>query len=200
MVHGGMTFKNNKDYINFLKNRDVSIEKKPKWNAGYIDEKLGKKFQIIKPQFPLHEYAEYRDWKICFERYIPFLNDNTILIGGSLGGIFLAKYLSENKFPKKLCSVYLICAPFDNTLPTEDLVGGFKLKASLSLIEENCKNVTFLFSEDDDIVPVPHAKKYKDKLPNSKFIIYKSKNGHFKIEKFPELIQMLLTDLKRISS
>lgn len=199
MVHGGMTFKNIKDYLNFLKNRDVSIEKKSKWNEQYIDEKLGKKFQIIKPKFPLPENAKYHDWKIWFERYIPFLNDNTILIGGSLGGIFLAKYLSENKFPKKIFSVYLICAPFDNTLPTEDLVGGFKLKSDLSLIKENCENVTFLFSEDDDVVPISHARKYKDKLPNSKFVIYKSKNGHFKIEKFPEIIKILLADLKRIS-
>jgi len=27
MIHGGMTFKNKKDYINYLKNKPVSIEK-----------------------------------------------------------------------------------------------------------------------------------------------------------------------------
>lgn len=196
MVHGGMTFKNQRDYFDYLKNREIKLEKKPKWTEDYIDKELGKKFQIIKPRFPLQENAKYSDWKIWFERFIPFLNNNIILIGGSLGGIFLAKYLSENKFPKKILSVYMICPPYDNTCSQEDLVGGFKLKSDLSLIEKNCKDVTLMFSADDDVVPVAHAEKYRKKLKNSKIVIYKSKNGHFKISKFPEIIKMIKGDIK----
>lgn len=195
MIHGGMTFKNQKDYLSYLKDKEVKLDKKPRWSEEYIDIELGKKFQIIKPRFPLQDNAKYEDWKIWFERYIPFLNDNVILIGGSLGGIFLAKYLSENKFPKKLLSVYMICPPFDNTILGEDLVGGFKLKSDLSLIEKNCKDVTLMFSADDDCVPVDHAEKYRNKLKDSKIIIYKSKNGHFKISKFPEIVKMIKGDI-----
>ena len=65
---------------------------------------------------PLQDNAKYEEWKILFERYIPHLKDNVILMGNSLGGIFLAKYLSENKFPKKILSTYLTCPPFDNTV------------------------------------------------------------------------------------
>jgi len=32
VVHGGMTFKNQEDYLDFLKNREVSIERKIKWD------------------------------------------------------------------------------------------------------------------------------------------------------------------------
>lgn len=196
MVHGGMTFRNQRDYLDYLKNREIKLDKKPKWAEDYIDKELGKKFQIIKPRFPLQENAKYSDWKIWFERFIPFLNNNIILIGGSLGGIFLAKYLSENKFPKKILSVYMICPPYDNTCSQEDLVGGFKLKSDLSLIEKNCKDVTLMFSADDDVVPVAHAEKYRNKLKNSKIVIYKSKNGHFRISKFPEIIKMIKEDIK----
>lgn len=190
-IHGGMTFKNRKDYLEYLKNKEISLEKKKRWYNEYTDKELGGKFEIIKLQMPLAQNANYEDWKIWFERYIPFLKKDLILIGASLGGIFLAKYLSENKFPKKIQSVYMICPPFDNTLSSEDLVGGFKLKSDLSLIEKNCKDVTLLFSKDDEVVPVYHAEKYRSKLKNSKIIIYKSKNGHFKIAKFPELIKMI---------
>ena len=145
---------------------------------------------------PLQDNARYNDWKIYFERHIPHLRNNVILIGGSLGGIFLAKYLSEHKFPKKILSTYLICPPFDNTLDEEDLVGGFKLKSNLSLIEKNSKNLYLLFSKDDDVVPVSHAKKYEKKLNNAKVIVYKSKNGHFKISKFPEIVRMIKNDVK----
>ncbi|MFA6325006.1 MAG: hypothetical protein WCX46_02145 [Candidatus Paceibacterota bacterium] len=191
MIHGGMTFRNQKDYLNYLKTKNISLERKVSWAGDYIDKELGKKFEIIKPRFPLQDNAKYTDWKIWFERYIPYLRNNVILIGSSLGGIFLAKYLSENKFPKKLLSVYMICPPFDDTVLGEDLAGGFKLKSDLSLIEKNCKNTILMFSADDDCVPVAHAEKYRNKLKDSKIIIYKSKNGHFKISKFPEIIKMI---------
>ena len=197
MIHGGETFKNQKDYLNYLKNRPISIEKTSKWALEYLDKELGKKFNIIRPRMPLQENAKYSDWKLYFERFIPLLKNDVILIGNSLGGIFLTKYLSENKFPKKILAVYLTCAPFDDTLPKDDLVGGFKLKSDLSLIEKNCKNVTFMFSADDGVVPVAHAEKYRNKLKNVKIIIYKSKNGHFKVSKFPEIVKMIKDDFKK---
>lgn len=195
-IHGGMTFKNNKDYIKYLMTRPISILSKKRWSKEYLDKELGKKFQIIRPDMPQKYNAKYEDWKIHFERYIPYIKNNVILIGGSLGGIFLAQYLSENKFPKKILSVYLVCPPFDDTCFDEDLVGGFKLKKDLSLIEKNCKDVTLMFSKDDDDVPVEHAEKYRAKLKNAKIIIYKSKNGHFNISTFPEIVKMIKEDIK----
>ncbi|MEK7585853.1 MAG: alpha/beta hydrolase [Patescibacteria group bacterium] len=197
VIHGGMTFKNRKDYLHFLKTRPISVEKRNYWSTDYLDKELGKKFEIIWPRMPLQDNATYQDWKIHFERYFPYLRNNIILIGGSLGGIFLAQYLSENKFPKKILSTYLVCPPFDDTCFDEDLVGGFKLKKDLSLIEKNSKNLTLMFSKDDDDVPVEHAEKYRAKLKNAKIIIYKSKNGHFRITKFPEIVRMIKNDVKK---
>ena len=196
IVHGGTTFKNREDYLDFLKNRSVSIEKKRKWRKQYLDEELGDDFKIIRPRMPLKENARYEDWKIHFERHIPHLEDNLILIGISLGGIFLAKYLSENEFPKKILSTYLIAPPFDNEGIEEDLVGGFELGEDLSKMEENCNNTTLIFSKDDEVVPISHASKYKEKLENSNFEIYESKNGHFRIPEFPEIVKMIREDLE----
>lgn len=197
-INGGMTFKNQKDYLNFLKTREIKIEKRVRWFEDYLDKNLGKNFEIIRPRMPLVDNAKYSEWKINFERHFPYIRNNVILIGVSLGGIFLAKYLSEHKFPQKILSTYLICPPFDDTLEEEDLVGGFKLKNDLSLVEKNSKNLYLMFSEDDKVVPISHAQKYKNKLPNAKLIIYKSKNGHFKIPKFPEIIKMIKSDIKKI--
>jgi len=197
MIHGGTTFKSKKDYLHFLKTRKVSIEEKISWTDEFLKKNLGKKFEIIKPKMPLKENAKYEEWKIYFERFFPQLRNNIILIGGSLGGIFLAKYLSENKFPKKILSTYLICPPYDNSLPGEDLVGGFNLKTDLSLLEKNSKNLYLMFSKDDDVVPPAHAEKFKKKLKNANFIIFESKNGHFKISEFPEIVKMIKVDVKK---
>jgi len=191
IIHGGMTFKNRKDYLRCLKTRRVSIERRIGWSGEYLDRKLGKKFAIIRPRMPLQDNAKYAEWKIHFERFFPFLKNGITLIGSSLGGIFLAKYLSENKFPKKIHAAFLVCPPFDNTVGGEDLVGGFTLKSDLSLLEKNAKKLYLLFSKDDPIVPVAHAEKYGRKLKQATIIIYKSKSGHFQISAFPEIITMI---------
>ena len=74
------------------------------------------------------------------------------------------------------------------------MVGGFKLKSNLPLIEKNSSNLKLLFSRDDDVVPITHAEKYRKKLKNANIIIYKSKNGHFKISEFPEIVKMIRED------
>ncbi len=195
MIHGGMTFKNKNDYVHYLKTREISLEKKVRWNGEYLDKKLGRNFEIIRPRMPLSENAKYEDWKIHFERHISLLRDDCVLIGTSLGGIFLAKYLSENKLPKNIRSVFLVCPPFDGSFSNEDLVGGFKLKSDLSLLEKNSKNLHLLFSADDDVVPVAHAEKYRRKLPNAHIVIYKSKDGHFQVATFPEIVAMIKKDV-----
>lgn len=200
VIHGGETFKNDKDYLRYLKTKKISLAKRTSWKNDYLDKTLGGKFEIIRPGMPLPENAKYRDWKIFFERHFPFLRNNIVLIGNSLGGIFLAKYLSEHKFPKKILSVYLICAPYDNshTAPGDQLVGGFRLKSDLSLLDKSSKRLTLMFSGDDKVVPVYHAEMFRKKLKNAKIIVYKSKNGHFNIQKFPEIVKMIKEDLKTI--
>ncbi|MAG47212.1 hypothetical protein CL617_01285 [archaeon] len=198
-IHGGMTLQGKEDYINFLKTREIKIEKRIKWSDEYLDKNLGEKFQIIKPRMPLQDYAQYEEWKIHFERHFPYLDDNIILIGESLGGIFLAKYLSENKFPKKILATYLVCPPFDNTLPDEELVGGFELKSDLSLLQENSKKLNFLFSRNDDVVPMSHVEKYRNKLKDANVVIYDNIEGHFSVSEFPEIIEMINEDLKSLS-
>jgi predicted alpha/beta hydrolase family esterase len=191
LIHGGMTFKNRKDYVDYLLKRSISIEPRISWSGEYLDKKLGKDFEIIRPRMPLSENAKYEDWKMHFERHFPYLRNNIILVGSSLGGIFLAKYLSENVFPKRIKATFLICSPFDNTVAGEDLVGGFVLGKDLSLIEQNSKKTFMMFSKDDDIVPASHSEKYRKKLPKAIFTIFDSKNGHFKITDFPEIVKII---------
>jgi len=195
-IHGGMTFKSRKDYLRYLKTREVSIEKKIRWSDDFLEKNLGKNFQIIRPRMPQSDDAKYEDWKIHFERHFPQLKNNIILIGASLGSIFLIKYLSEHKFPKRILSTYLICPAYDNSLPGEDLVGGFRYKSDLSLLEKSSKNLYLMFSEDDDVVPISHAAKFRKKLKKATFIIYKRKGGHFKLSRFPEIVKMIKADVK----
>ncbi|QQR64508.1 alpha/beta hydrolase [Candidatus Kaiserbacteria bacterium] len=196
IIHGGMTFKSKKDYITYLTTREISIDRKPNWTEEYLNTSLGKQFEIVRLRMPTPDNAHYDEWKIHFERYLPFFTKQVILIGESLGGIFLARYLSENRLPQKALATYLVCPPFDNSLSDEDLVNGFKLKPDLSLLPENTNHLSILFSADDDVVPVQHAEKYREKLPTAMIRILKGKNGHFNVSKLPEIVKMILKDTR----
>ncbi len=198
IIHGGNTHRSHTNFLRYLRTRKIDIQKKAGWSGPYLDKKLGRKFHIIRPRMPLQDNAKYKEWALHFERHIPYLHNNLILIGASLGGIFLAKYLSENKFPKKILSTFLVCPPFDDTLPSEHLTGGFKLKSDLSLLQINTKNLRLLFSKNDDVVPVSHAKKYAAKLPHAHIVVYKNINEHFRIQKFPEIIRMIKRDYNNL--
>lgn len=187
-IHGGMTFRSKAGYLAWLKTREISLEKRVKWSEGYLDEALGSKFEIIRLRMPCADNARYKEWEMVFDRYVPFLRDGVVLLGVSLGGVFLAKYLASKMLPVHIRSVHLVAPPFDNSLPGEDLVGGFALRGDLSMIEKNCKDVHFFFSPNDDVVPIGHCEKYAEKLAGAKFNIMENVEGHFQITEFPELV------------
>lgn len=196
-IYGGEIFNIQKEYIEYLKTREINIEEKEKWSGSYLNKKLSKKFQIIKPKMPCKENAKYEEWKIQFEKYLEKTNKDLILIGSSLGGIFLTKYLSENIIDKNIISTYLIAPPFDaKSVNEKEIYGGFELKENLEKIEKNCEKIVFMFSKNDKVVCISAKTGYKEKLKNSEFIEFEDKNGHFKVSEFPEIIEMLKKDYK----
>lgn len=190
-IHGGTTFDNHDDFIAYLKNRDVTIDNfKPRtdWKSS-LQKNLGDAFEALSPGMPNGGNARYEEWKIWFERMIPFLNDSAILIGHSLGGIFLAKYLSENIFPKSIRALILVAAPFDDSDSDESL-GDFTLPPILEKIAAQVKNIYVLHSEDDPVVPFAQMRKYTAALPTAHTIIFKDKK-HFNQETFPEMLELI---------
>ena len=101
-IHGGETFDTYDDYIKYLEECDFNPDKdkEKRWKHS-LGEKLGSDFNVIAPLMPCKYNSKYNEWIIWFEKLFPYLKDTVVLVGHSLGGIFLAKYLSENGFPKK---------------------------------------------------------------------------------------------------
>lgn len=189
VIHGGSTFESYEDFIDWIKTENVTIDSfKPRkdWKAS-LQEKLGTDYEILSPRMPNRDNAKYTEWRIWFERMIPFVRDDAIFIGHSMGGIFLAKYLSENKFPNKILAVLLVSSPYESW--EDESVGDFILPKDLSLLKQ-AKDIHLFFSKDDPIVPFSHFEKYKEKLPNAKTRIF-SDRGHFMQEEFPEIIEII---------
>ena len=135
---------------------------------------------------PNKQNAQYEEWKILFEKIIDKLDENFILIGHSLGAIFIVKYLSENTISTTIEKTLLLGTPFDDNMQADKLVG-FLREGSLRKFEEQAGRIFFYHSEDDFAVPFEHVLKYKEELPNANFRMMKDRN-HFLQEKVPELI------------
>lgn len=188
IIHGGETFNNYNQYWKYLEDYKIDFEKstKKKWKET-LGDKLGSRYEIIYPQMPSYRNAKYKEWKLWFEKHMPIVRPGVVLVGHSLGGIFLSKYLSEEKMRKKPSAALLVAAPFDDK-ESDYVLGDFKLKKDLSLITKQCPNTIFYFSEDDDCVPFSDAAKYQKALPDAKYRIYKN-HGHFRLTSFPEIIR-----------
>lgn len=187
-IHGGSTFSNRRDYLKFLENLEVDLDKyrKTKWSEA-LRRELGRKFDVLLLKMPNPTNACYREWNILFGKIALLLDDNVILVGHSLGGIFLVKYLAMNKFPRKISATFLISAPYDDNNPDEPLVD-FALPKNLERFVKQVGQVFLYHSQDDEVVPYSHFEKYKKLLPNAHTREFK-KRGHFNQERFPELVE-----------
>ncbi len=190
VIHGGDTFNNYQEYVKFLKDWKIDFKdmqtKRVDWKDN-LANKLGVSFEVIAPRMPNKLNAKYLEWKIWFEKFLPHLNREVILLGHSLGGIFLVKYLSENILPKKISGLFLVAAPFDEK-DSEYPLGSFKLKLNLSKISKQVRKIFIYQSKDDPVVPFADFGKYRKALPSAVFKMFENRR-HFNQENFPELLK-----------
>lgn len=143
-------------------------------------------FDVYLLRMPNSLDARYEAWKIWFDKVVPQMTDDVVLIGHSLGGIFLAKYLAENSLGKKVASLHLVAAPFDPR--ASGYLADFVLPESLDSVTPQVGEIYLYASTDDVVVPFSDAESYKGAWPHATLVGF-SDRGHFNQETFSELIK-----------
>lgn len=185
-VHGGNAYDTYEDFIAELQTFSVDpyTTEKKKWRMS-LKEDLGSGFEVLLPEMPNKQNAKYGEWKVWMDKYLPFLHDGVILVGHSLGGVFLVKYLSEETFPIYVKALYLISAPFFTLRSKEG--GDFRFTIEkFATFTEKVKEIVIFHAKDDTVVPFSHAESYKAVFPDARFEPF-AEGGHFVRESFPEL-------------
>jgi len=199
-VHGGDSFTKPEDFLQYIQTKTIrdlpgSIKEKSWKKALPLD--LGEEYEVFMPEMPNRHNAHYAEWKIWFERHFEYLRDGVILVGCSLGAMFLAKYLAENKPPFKIAKLYLLAGPGGDwplQLDGNDCLS-FKVSAeAASHIAKMAENIEIWHSEDDFLVPYTEAYWYQKHVQGAKLRLFKDKN-HFLLPELPELI----ADIKQFS-
>lgn len=187
VIHGGTAFGTYDEYIAYLRGKAVDLAKllSKDWKDT-LQKFLGEDFEVYFLKMPNSQDAKYLEWAIWFEKYIPFMNDGVILVGHSLGAVFLARYLSENTFPKCTKGVFLVAAPYEDDEGRK--LPEFAITGPLARLGEQVKNLFFYHSKDDPVVPFSELARYQKELPEATYRIFDNRL-HFNAESFPEIVE-----------
>lgn len=193
-VHGGDSFLNYDEFLEELRTvglwhmpKEGETEVLKKWTSR-LAEDLGNEYQIISPEMPNKQNAKFQEWSIWFERHFEHLHDGVILIGYSLGAMFLAKYLSQNNLPFRPKAVFLLAGAY--LLPNSEDKQDYEFRADLQkvrLLLDKTDNLFIYHSKDDFVVPYENGVALSQVIPEAQFVSFEDKN-HFLIEEFPELL------------
>lgn len=201
MVHGGNSDGTVQQKIGdwkIEKNQYSTLKGSPVWSENLDKFIIGKKHQFFNPTFPNSSNANYQQWKEFFELAVNFKLETElkqeggefseiVLVGHSLGTIFLQKYLVENNFSDKF------------KIPISSLhfagcccgAGDLQFSNNWKNISGQCGDIQIYHSTDDLICPFSGSKIYYSNLPGSIFNEF-SDRGHFEGPQFPELLNKII--------
>lgn len=149
------------------------------WIPWLRRELSKRKLETIIPHFPNANYQNYDNWCKILNAYLEVgcINENTIFITHSLGGIFVMKFILEKKIKvKKIITV----AGFNNIYFEDDdnLYKSFYLKDSeLKNINNYCEEIVCITSNNDPYVGIQDADNFIVNCCGRKVLI--NDGGHF---------------------
>ncbi len=193
-IHGGESFSTHEAFLERLRTKGIwDLPTSPlrvKWTDRLAND-LGEGFEVFMPAMPNKNNASFEAWSIWFERHFEYLEDGVVLIGCSLGAMFLAKYLSLHTLPFTIKSLILMAAP----VPIEgfDLSDAYEFVFTLddaAVLADRAGEVEVWHSADDFVVPFSHGEVLAEAIPSATFVPFADKN-HFLVPELPEMVKKI---------
>jgi len=157
---------------------------------------------VFIPKFPTPENQSLKNWMEIFnDFYLSKIDENTILIGHSLGPSFILSILEKINPVKPIKACFFVSGFLGllNNKEFDEINKTFTTKEfNWDKIKNNCENFYIFHSDNDPYVPLEKSIELANKL-NTKSIIIKDA-GHFNkssgYTKFPELLNKINRELK----
>jgi uncharacterized protein len=132
----------------------------------FLQNALGPEYEVLYPKMPNPEDPKYEPWKIQVGKELAALAGDVILVGHSLGGSVLLKYLSEEKFENSMTGLFLVAPAYwggDDDWLNEEYI----LREDFASRPPKGLPIFFYHSRNDDVVPFAHLALYAKKLPQA---------------------------------
>lgn len=142
--------------------------------VGSLARHLGDGFSIDFPRLP-EDDPEDGHWLEAINEAIARTSGPVVLVGHSVGGYLLLKYLAMNRVTTPIAALCVIAAPFPGGDPAWTF-DGFDLPDDMDRLLPTDTKVLLYASEDDETVPFAHRDLYAAALPRA--ITRTTSGGH----------------------
>ncbi|MEK7653470.1 MAG: alpha/beta fold hydrolase [Patescibacteria group bacterium] len=163
------------------------------WLKGKLEERG---FSVFVPAMPNTDNPKIKEWVDFLKDNLSPLDEDTYLIGHSIGCQTIMRYLGSFE-EAKVVGIILVAPWFSlmNLEEGEEEIAKPWLETPIDFekVKRATENIIALFSDNDSVVPIDNEKKIKEVL-GAKTIIYKNK-GHFNAEdgvkELPEILEFI---------
>lgn len=133
--------------------------------AESLERALGDTYRVYFPKMPDEADPKFASWTQKIASEVSSQDGEVLLVGHSLGGAALLKYLAEEEVPKPVAGLFLLAAPsWDaNEWNFDDL----KLPAHLDKTLAYIPRIYLYHSRDDAVVPFGHLALHSARLPRA---------------------------------
>lgn len=148
----------------------------------YLKSELPEGFQILFPVIEKPGLPTYDKFKKMFTSTFAKITEPVILVGHSLGGSTLLKYLSEEKPGISILGLFLVSTPYWKSNMKE-----FQLKENFQTSLKNIPTIFLYHSKGDAYVPIDNLEFYEHAFKTA--VIHKlNGNEHIFSKGLPELV------------
>jgi hypothetical protein len=139
---------------------------------------LGDAYEVDYPKMSKESDPDYRRWKPQIKRELAAAKGKVILIGHSLGGSFLLKYLTEDRTERPIAAIFLIATPYwgGDGWRYEGYESVALPKDAVSKLPKGMP-IFFYHGRNDETVPFAHLALYAEKFPKATIRVL-DRRGH----------------------
>ena len=157
--------------------------------------KLG--FRVIVPRFTNPAQPKMKNWITTIKNVVDIPDEQTYLVGHSLGVIAILRYLETLQEGHGVGGVVSVGGRVIRRPHRKATASFFKTPVPWSKIKRRSKRFVGVYSSNDTVVPIINGRIFKKKL-HAKLIL--ENKGHFTREEKIFSLPSLLAVLKKISS
>jgi predicted alpha/beta hydrolase family esterase len=160
--------------------------------VDHLSKSLGNGYRLHHPMMPHPENPRYLDWKMALQSSLPVGGHKAALIGHSLGGSVIVKYLSEGLCQMPIAGLFLVGAPYWGTRGWS--MQEFMLERGFQSKLPEIGKIFIYHSRLDNWVPYSHAQVYAKSLCGS---VFRPVAGDE--HEFSEGLPVLVNDIQNLS-
>jgi serine hydrolase len=157
---------------------------------AFLQEQLGSDYEVLAPDMPDPDHPRYLAWRDQIEQELGKLDADVLLIGHSLGGSMLLKYLAEGTYQRSIAGMFLVAVPYWGK---QDWELEYAVPEDFASHLPPIRHLFLYHSRADEAVPFASLRRYQEHLPQATVRVLDGKD-----HSFTEGLPLLAQDIKRL--